>query len=422
MKERKRASFWSLYSSDVCSHTPSLSSLYVTLPAHPLLKRERETERVEETERQRERQREEGHGAEQRASVFSSQFTVAPLPGSTHPSTITRSQTHLLSLYRQLTTPSHFLCCRTDPQSQIQRRGGKRKKKKTDSIGTEHTQTHTRTAEQTHQLRGWVEAGEGVWRMEWDLSRMESELRHINPDLLQPSKSFKKPSSGTITLNVGGFLYTAHRTTLAKQQGSFLEEVANGKKAVQHTDSMGNPFIDRDGPVFRHVLNYLRTGELQLPDDFREAGLLRREADFYRLTELVEAVVEWETQRAALREPAFLEVTDSHERSQGLKVYCSDPAFIDKVKGRLVQISKSRLDGFPEEFVVSSNVIQFRHFIKSEPGSRLVLKEDSTFLCTLDCLKLETVMLALRSGFKLVTCLDSSKGSVVVAEALHFVK
>ncbi|XP_074551714.1 BTB/POZ domain-containing protein KCTD4 [Halichoeres trimaculatus] len=258
--------------------------------------------------------------------------------------------------------------------------------------------------------------------MEWNLRRMESELRHINPDLLQPSKSFKKPSSGTITLNVGGFLYTAHRTTLAKHQGSFLEELANGKKPVQHTDSMGNPFIDRDGPVFRHVLNYLRTGELQLPDDFREAGLLRREADFYHLTELVEAVVEWESQRAAQREAAFLEVTDSHERSQGLKVYCSDAAFLDKIKGRLVQISKSRLDGFPEEFVVSSNMIQFRHFIKSEPGSRLVLKEDSTFLCTLDCLKLETVMLALRSGFKLVTSLDSSKGSVVAAEALHFVK
>lgn len=258
--------------------------------------------------------------------------------------------------------------------------------------------------------------------MEWNLGRMESELRHINPDLLQPSKSFKKPSSGTITVNVGGFLYTAHRSTLAKHQGSLLEELASGKKPVQHVDSMGNPFIDRDGPVFRHVLNYLRTGELQLPDDFREAGLLRREADFYRLSELSEAVAEWEGRREARREAAFLEVTDSHERSQGLKVYCSDPLVIDKVKARLVQISKSRLDGFPEEFEVSSNVIQFRHFIKSEPGSRLVLKEDSTFLCTLDCLKLETVMLALRSGFRLVTSLDSSKGSVVAAEALHFVK
>uniref|UniRef100_A0A9J8BMX3 TSC22 domain family, member 1 n=1 Tax=Cyprinus carpio carpio TaxID=630221 RepID=A0A9J8BMX3_CYPCA len=233
--------------------------------------------------------------------------------------------------------------------------------------------------------------------MEWNLRRMESELRQINPDLLQPSKSFKKPSSGTITINVGGYLYAAQRHTLAKHPGSLLEEIVMGKKPVVHVDSMGNTFIDRDGPIFRHVLNFLRMGELVLPDDFKEAGLLRRE-------------------------PAFLEVTDSHERSQGLRVYCSDSTFIEKVKNRLVQISKSRLDGFPEEFEVSSNIIQFRHFIKSEQGSRLVLKQDSTFLCTLECLKLEAVMLALKRGFRLLTSLDSSRGSVVQCEALHFVK
>lgn len=269
----------------------------------------------------------------------------------------------------------------------------------------------------THSARLGVRNG-----MEWNLRRMESELRQINPDLLQPSKSFKKPSSGTITINVGGYLYAAQRQTLAKHPGSLLEEMVTGKKPVLHVDSMGNTFIDRDGPIFRHVLNFLRMGELVLPEDFKEAELLRREADFYRLSELAQALQDWEQKQAAQHDPAFLEVTDSHERSQGLKVYCSDSSFIEKVKSRLVQISKSRLDGFPEEFEVSSNIIQFRHFIKSEQGSRLVLKQDSTFLCTLECLKLETVMLALKGGFRLLTSLDSSRGSVVQCEALHFVK
>ncbi|KAG7463549.1 hypothetical protein MATL_G00177880 [Megalops atlanticus] len=221
---------------------------------------------------------------------------------------------------------------------------------------------------------------------------MESELREINPDLLQPSKSFKKPSSATVTLNVGGYLYAAQRQTLARHPGSLLEELAGGKKPVQHVDAMGNTFIDRDGPVFRHVLNFLRLGELVLPDDFKEAALLRREADFYRLGELAQAVQDWEQRQLQRQEPALLEV------------------------------SKSRLDGFPEEFEVSSNAVQFRHFIKSEMGSRLVLKQDNTFLCTLDCLKLETVMLALRSGYRLLTSLDSGRGSVLQSEALHFVK
>ncbi|KAG7277682.1 hypothetical protein CRUP_024502 [Coryphaenoides rupestris] len=220
---------------------------------------------------------------------------------------------------------------------------------------------------------------------------MDSE---INPDLLQPSKSFKKPSSGTITLNVGGFLYTAHRTTLAKYQGSLLEELANGKKPVQHTDSMGNPFIDRDGPVFRHVLNYLRTGDLLLPDDFREWDSSRKEAEFYRLGELVDAVSEWEEQRLAKREPAFLEVTDSHERSQairctGQRTHCS----YDKVKARLCRSPRAA-------WTVSPRSLR----------------------CHQRHVKLETACWHSRAGFKLITSLDSSKGSVVAAEALHFVK
>uniref|UniRef100_A0A9J8AHH0 TSC22 domain family protein 1 n=1 Tax=Cyprinus carpio carpio TaxID=630221 RepID=A0A9J8AHH0_CYPCA len=136
--------------------------------------------------------------------------------------------------------------------------------------------------------------------MEWNLRRMESELRQINPDLLQPSKSFKKPSSGTITINVGGYLYAAQRHTLAKHPGSLLEEIVMGKKPVVHVDSMGNTFIDRDGPIFRHVLNFLRMGELVLPDDFKEAGLLRREANFYRLSELAQALQDWEQQQSQL--------------------------------------------------------------------------------------------------------------------------
>ncbi|XP_018584734.1 BTB/POZ domain-containing protein KCTD4-like [Scleropages formosus] len=256
----------------------------------------------------------------------------------------------------------------------------------------------------------------------WNLTRMENQVKHLNPDLLQPSKSIKRSSSSTITLNVGGHLYAALRQTLAKHQGSLLEEIANGKKPVQHVDSMGNTFIDRDGHVFRHVLNFLRLGELLLPNDFKEAGLLRREAEFYHLGALVQAVREWEQQQAARQEPAFLEVTDTHERSQGLKVYCSDPNLIEAVKGRLVQVSKSRLDGFPKEFEVSPNTIQFRHFIKSETGSRLIIMKDSTFVCTPESLKLEIMMLALRGGYRLLTSLDSSHGSAVQCEALHFVK
>ena len=49
-------------------------------------------------------------------------------------------------------------------------------------------------------------------------------------------------------------------------------------------------FIDRDGKMFRHVLNFLRTSTLTVPDDFDEIDLLLEEARFFELTPLIRAI------------------------------------------------------------------------------------------------------------------------------------
>lgn len=49
-------------------------------------------------------------------------------------------------------------------------------------------------------------------------------------------------------------------------------------------------FLDRDGVLFRYVLDYLRDGSLVLPDCFRERRRLRREADRYGLAGLADAL------------------------------------------------------------------------------------------------------------------------------------
>lgn len=49
-------------------------------------------------------------------------------------------------------------------------------------------------------------------------------------------------------------------------------------------------FIDRDGKMFRHVLNFLRVGILAVPENFREIDLLLEEARFFELSPLIRAI------------------------------------------------------------------------------------------------------------------------------------
>uniref|UniRef100_UPI00398F03D8 BTB/POZ domain-containing protein KCTD4 n=1 Tax=Pristiophorus japonicus TaxID=55135 RepID=UPI00398F03D8 len=256
--------------------------------------------------------------------------------------------------------------------------------------------------------------------MEGKINKKETDCEG-KCNIIEGLQKGKNCKAAVITINVGGHLYTTQRRTLTKYVDSIPEALVNGK--IQSTvDANGNCFIDRDGSLFRHVLNFLRNGELLLPEGFQEIQLLVQEAEFYQIKPLTDALKgKCATVRQA-SEATFLEITDSHDRSHGLRIYCNSSEFITRMKSRIVQVSKSRLDGFPEEFIASSYAIHFKYFIKSESGARLVLKEDNTFICTVETLKFETIMMALKNNFKLMTSLDSSKGSIVQSDSLHFLK
>ncbi|XP_067096477.1 BTB/POZ domain-containing protein KCTD6 isoform X1 [Osmerus mordax] len=89
-----------------------------------------------------------------------------------------------------------------------------------------------------------------------------------------------------VTLNVGGHLYTTSLSTLQRYPDSMLGAMFRGDFPTTR-DTQGNYFIDRDGTLFRYVLNFLRTSELTLPADFTETDLLRKEADFYQIEPLI---------------------------------------------------------------------------------------------------------------------------------------
>ena len=113
----------------------------------------------------------------------------------------------------------------------------------------------------------------------------EADFYQIQPlieelKLLQPT---------IVTLNVGGEIMTTTRETLnkcpdSKLAGIFESDVFHG------VDDRGRVVIDRDGKLFRYVLNFLRDSKLCLPRDFKEHKALTAEAEFFKLPALVEEI------------------------------------------------------------------------------------------------------------------------------------
>ncbi|XP_057705674.1 BTB/POZ domain-containing protein KCTD16-like [Corythoichthys intestinalis] len=101
--------------------------------------------------------------------------------------------------------------------------------------------------------------------------------------------SAQSPPSDVIELNVGGQVYYTRHATLTAFPNSFLGKLFSSKKGSStdlSRDFRGRYFIDRDGFLFRYVLDYLRDKQVVLPDHFPERGRLKREAEYFQLPDL----------------------------------------------------------------------------------------------------------------------------------------
>ena len=106
-------------------------------------------------------------------------------------------------------------------------------------------------------------------------------------DTQTQSASITFPS--VVNLNVGGQIYTTSLATLTKYSESMLGAMFSGRFAAQK-DPNGNYFIDRDGAMFRYILDFLRNGELRVLENSHEFGLLLKEAEFFQIPTLTDAV------------------------------------------------------------------------------------------------------------------------------------
>ncbi|MFT7796111.1 hypothetical protein Z043-112327 [Arapaima gigas] len=96
------------------------------------------------------------------------------------------------------------------------------------------------------------------------------------------------PFPEIVELNVGGQVYITRCSTLTSLPDSLLGEMFTRKSSKGLArDTKGRFFVDRDGFLFRYILDYMRDQQLVLPDHFPERGRLQREAEFFNLPELV---------------------------------------------------------------------------------------------------------------------------------------
>ena len=68
--------------------------------------------------------------------------------------------------------------------------------------------------------------------------------------------------------------------------GSMLHAMFSGRFDTKPNED-GSYFIDRDGTHFRYILNYLRTGQLVVPEDKIVRKELLTEAEFYQVEGII---------------------------------------------------------------------------------------------------------------------------------------
>jgi len=93
-----------------------------------------------------------------------------------------------------------------------------------------------------------------------------------------------------VHIDVGGTIYTSSLETLTKYPDSKLANMFNGCIPIVLDSLKQHYFIDRDGEMFKHILNYVRNSKLLIADNFNELELLLEEAKYFEIQPMVKQI------------------------------------------------------------------------------------------------------------------------------------
>ncbi|TNN06685.1 BTB/POZ domain-containing protein [Schistosoma japonicum] len=140
-----------------------------------------------------------------------------------------------------------------------------------------------------------LETQQEIHNHNYNQQQPKSKLHDISvqrPGLQWAKLGVPQPASPTrysapVHIDVGGTLYTSSLKALTKYPNSILGKMFNGTIPIVLDTMKQHYFIDRDGILFRHVLNFLRTNKVYLDSNFTELDQLVEEANFYGLDEML---------------------------------------------------------------------------------------------------------------------------------------
>jgi hypothetical protein len=130
------------------------------------------------------------------------------------------------------------------------------------------------------QLQASVDGERG--RLEADIMKLEAERERLKREVAEIDV-IRQEWGSLIKLNVGGRTYTTSKTTLTRYDDSLLGRMFSGRHDLA-TDEEGRVFVDRNGELFEHVLDFLREGTAWVaPEDTTLMIRLEKEFDYFQL-------------------------------------------------------------------------------------------------------------------------------------------
>ncbi|XP_068093397.1 BTB/POZ domain-containing protein KCTD1 isoform X1 [Hyperolius riggenbachi] len=116
-----------------------------------------------------------------------------------------------------------------------------------------------------------------------------------------PTPAQLTKSNAPVHIDVGGHMYTSSLATLTKYPDSRIGRLFDGTEPIVLDSLKQHYFIDRDGQMFRYILNFLRTSKLLISDDFKDYTLLYEEAKYFQLQPMLLELERWKQDREAGR-------------------------------------------------------------------------------------------------------------------------